>query len=613
MQKDIPRNRLRRRLKAAAQAVGVIAALAIVIRFAYVVSSIDGGWLILAAQRRAAMPGGDERAEEALPTLEPRQQAAFWLNHVDEIACGLGDPAQLAMGAAWLLDYPSPHYLSKHLQARFGPGSPLSATNTDQAVTEFHELCDANCLAFAKQATDIEPTNVDWWRMRAMLTSSFNLGNDTTWERLRTEQWPDIFDEAARHDPDNALYDYLAATRLWQASGKYDLLPRSTDGEIGSTLAVHDADRFALGTDYFERGQKKKFVAFGESGLPAIFEFLKQSGLPHNVQADLATSSLCLLHSSHLMMQLTRWQMARADERASAGDREGALDLARQCSKALSQIEAAGETTAFEIVFVVFQQQAAVRLLWLAEGERSRLTPGETAAIVNGAREAVLRSKVWHEAANRAAKPKPAPPNFADIVELAVLTCTPKSVGVLFVVGVTTWMFALWLGRRTGARQTVPAWQHAVAWLIAWAASFAVLGMAPAQFISIDKQPWAAAGVVIGVVLLTGGVLFWRSHFRFTLRTLFLTVLISAILCALLAVLHMQMANAGPPSLAVLPQGIGKLDATTVENTLRLAPQSWTAAAWQWFLHSGLFLSAGGGADTCGGMVGTAPVARQRN
>lgn len=591
MNANAPRSRLCRWLKGAARAILAIVALAVVARFAFVVSRMDGGWSTVFAPWQSGWSAEDEWPNGAIPRQEPPQQAAFWLKHVDKIVDGPGDPAQLAMGAAWLLDHPSPHYMSKHLS--FRAGRPLSAPDTGQAVDEFHKMCGANCLEFAKRATDLEPTNVNWWRMRAMLTSSLNLGSHVTWESTRTDRWTEILEKAARYDPDNALYDYLAATRLWEASAKRD---RSSFGQTNDriewTLSVRDANQFSKGTEYFERGQKKKFAAFGEAGLPAIFEFLKHSGLPRDVQAEFATSSLFLLHSSNLIVEVARWQMARVDERASAGDRREALKLARQCGKALFQFEAATETAAFDLVVVMFQQQIAMRLLQLAESEPSPVTAEEKAAIVRDAREAILRAKVWREAANRAARPKPAPPNAVDIVELAVIASTPKSVGALLVGGLFAGLGALLFARGARREATLPAWQHAVICSIAWVVVFATLGMLPAQFVSIDKQPWIAAGAVVGVVLLVACLLFRRSRFQFTLRTLFLTVLISAILCAFLALLHGQAAeDAGLASLAILPKGAGKLDAATVEIALRMAPQSWTAAAWQWFVHSGFYFS----------------------
>ncbi|HJT32996.1 MAG TPA: hypothetical protein VJ783_13225 [Pirellulales bacterium] len=593
MSVNVPRSRLRRLLKRAAQTIAALVALAVVARFAYLVSCMDGGWRTVLAQWQPGWSGGDEWPDRAVPRLEPPQQATFWLKHIDEIADGPGDPAQLAMGGAWILDHPSPHYMSKHLEARFGSGRPFSAEDTGQAVNEFHRLCGAKCLALAKRATDLEPTNVNWWRMRAMLTSSINLGSHVSWESMRTDQWTEILEEAAPHDPDNALYDYLAAARLWKANGKYEprsFAPRS-DG-IEWTLTVHDAHQFAKGTEYFERGQTKKFVAFGEAGLPAIFEFIKRSGLPRDVQAELATSSLYLLRSSDSIVALGRWQMARIDERAGAGDRVGALKLARQCSKALSQFEAAGETTAFELVLAVFQQRIAMRLLQLAESEPIPVTTEEKAAVMRDACEAILRVKVWQEAANRAAKPRLAPPDAVDIIEGAVLAFTPKSVVALLIGGLTAGLVAALFARGACRLEMLPAWQHAVIWSIACTLVFAILGIAPAEFVSIDKQPWIAAGALLGVVVLTGGILFWRSNFRFTIRTLFVTVSISALLSAFLAMLHRQAGSEDRlVSLAILPKGVAKLDAAAVESALRMVPQSWTVAAWQWFVHSGFYFS----------------------
>lgn len=59
----------------------------------------------------------------------------------------------------------------------------------------------------------------------------------------------------------------------------YEECWHSTVGDARTKVAAS----FNLGgaaIDRYEQAQRKKFVAFGEAGLPAIFEFLRRSGLP---------------------------------------------------------------------------------------------------------------------------------------------------------------------------------------------------------------------------------------------------------------------------------------------------------------------------------------------
>lgn len=593
MNLQVSRSRFGRLCKVACRSFVALVALAIAGRFIFAVSRIETAWSAIVAQWTP-----EWFTAHAVTDLEPPDQANYWLPKVDRIVAGPGNKAQLAMGAAWILDAPAPQYRSRYLQAHSGPGLSffVSEADTAQAEREFQSRCRAKCLELAERATELDPTNVDYWRMRALLISSCSL--DTIDNTVRTPRWAEVLEEAARHDPDNALYDYLAATRLWNASGKYHRLPESFSREppkhgIVYRLAIDDPQKFASGVAYFDRGQKKKFVAFGQPGLPAIVEFLKHSQLPHGVQADLAVSSLWLLRTSKLVIGITRWQMARVDDRASANDNSQALKLAQQCLKALSQIEAAGETTGNELVLAFSQRQAAERALWFIGTNSSPTTAEENAEIVRDARQAMLRVKVWQEAANRAAKPKPLAPSAADFLELAVLVSTPRSAGGLFIGGLLACFAAALLGRRAGPLPSLPAWQHAVAWVAGWVVVFAVLGMVPAEFVNVDQQPWLAAGAVVAIILFVCGVLLRRSRYQFTLRTAFIAVLISAILCAALAALFREASIKDDlPSLRILPKGVGHLSAAALQGALNIAPQSWAAAAWQWYLHSGFLFAA---------------------
>jgi hypothetical protein len=458
----------RRRVTAAAGLLVAIVATVVILRFVYVISKTDSGWSMVVARWRPTILERSDRGAEEVTNLEPAAQAAYWLRNVDQIVAGPGNPAQLAMGAAWILDAPSPHYRSKHLRALLARGLPLMADNTESAEGAFEEGCGHKCLELAKRATEIEPANVNWWRMRALLTSSFNLGGEAIDQSPRTSDWADILEEAAEHDPDNAIYDYLSATQLWTASASYDAAPETFPSSSPAsptiyTLTVRDSEQFEAGVAHFEQAQRKKFVAFGEAGLSAIFEFLRHSGLPPGVQADLAAGSLCLLRSSMLILGVVRWQAARMDDRTSAGDYLEVRRLAQQCLKALFQVAAAEETAAYDFAFTVHQQQTLERLLRLAELPEGRATSEDKSRIARDLRRAKLRVKVFQEAARRAAKPKPTGPNPVNIIDLAVLAFTPKSVTALLVGGLFAWLAATFLHRRFG-RQENSAHNSARVW-----------------------------------------------------------------------------------------------------------------------------------------------------
>ncbi len=76
----------------------------------------------------------------------------------------------------------------------------------------------------------------------------------------RMDNWREILQVASQHDPDNAIYDYLAVHFYWVSSAETDFQG------MNERLVVQDAERFNRGVSYFEEGQNKAFFAVGDAG-----------------------------------------------------------------------------------------------------------------------------------------------------------------------------------------------------------------------------------------------------------------------------------------------------------------------------------------------------------
>ena len=581
----------RRLLKRAVRLAAAVAALVVVSRFVYTASQVETGWSLVADRWRAATIG-QFYPQEPVANREPPEQAAHWLPETDRILAGSPPSARLAMGSAWVLDSPAPGFRAKHVEPPLVSMLPPTLARTEQAERVFEERCALKCLEFAQRATHAEPTNLDWSRMKALLVISCRFGGDADAHAPRIADWEEVLDEAAKHDTDNALYDYLAAINHWKAGGDYEwtfTTPESLDGAYAIT--VKDEKQFASGAARFEQGQKKKFLAFGEQGLSAIVEFLARSGLTLHEQAGVIRGTLCLMRPQRLIIDLTRWQMARVDDRVAAGEPAAALELLDQRSRVLDQVAAADEWIADDLIFHAFRQQTQRRRIELAQAYAELATREELDRFVRECRAAILQDNICHEAARRAAKPTPPPPSPIELLESSFLASAPESIGVLVLLGLLGWLLARWAGEGVEPDKLLAAWHHGLAWLAAWSASFVVLGMAPAELISRETQRWIAAAIVAGAVLLVGWLL-WRTRFRFSLRAAFVAVFACAVLCLPLAALHRQGVFDDLDPLAIPPVGAVNLDAATLQAAVKIPPQSWTAAAWQWLLHSGVFFGA---------------------
>ena len=49
------------------------------------------------------------------------------------------------------------------------PAPPIDRQQRDRYEDLFETECVTKCFEFAKKATELQPSNVDWWRLRAVL------------------------------------------------------------------------------------------------------------------------------------------------------------------------------------------------------------------------------------------------------------------------------------------------------------------------------------------------------------------------------------------------------------------------------------------------------------
>ncbi|MCU0880117.1 MAG: hypothetical protein MUF06_20285, partial [Pirellulaceae bacterium] len=245
--------------------------LGLACRLAWVAGRTETGVQSIGGHWRDATWGWVAGKRVPIANQDPADQAEFWLREAESVLADHPDDAELAMGAAMVLDAPGPNYAVRYLEPiESVPGIGIFPT-FDQAglkrsEDEFEARCRERCLALAAQGTECEPDNLAWWRLRAILLQRHSMHS---YDRLpRDSRWQEVLEEAARHDPDNALYDYLTAKYLWDESSRLDVIGTRQQ------LVVTDMERFDQGTRSFERGQSKRYFAVGDAGFTAAARFL---------------------------------------------------------------------------------------------------------------------------------------------------------------------------------------------------------------------------------------------------------------------------------------------------------------------------------------------------
>lgn len=526
---------------------------------------------------------------------EPVDQAEFWLPEVDRVLTLHPDSAQLAAGAALVLDSPGTDYWNRYLRKfdTFPGGGTfphLDSEGIQRAEDAFESRCRKQCLELAARATDLAPTNVDWWRLRAVLLwrkSFHSLDNNP-----RTEDWTDVLAECARHDPENALYDYLAADFYWNSSAEVEY------ADLDERLVVHDAELFERGNRCFEAGQRKRIFVVGDAGFPAVAAFLSNSTLPRAEHMSFVNSRPILLRQQLLLHETRNWLRSRAEAETSAGDVRSAFELHRQALHMVEQYTAASPSTAHDIIAPASARAATDAMNTLAQEHPDEFSPTELEEVAQLDERAEVDKLVLDEAgrdlaaANTQQAAGSISLNSATYIVLAfAVTALASLVTVLLLIGAVGIVLARWYKGRRPVDIGLPG--HLVAFTVACAVSVTMFGLAPAEIIAHGIQAWTLTILLIVAPAVVLALLVWGFRaFRFSLRTALLATSAICVLLGLFAAVrdHVDSFNSMPFDLSIPARGWEALDAESLRNLVRPLGD-WTWAAIQWTAYHGPYLA----------------------
>ncbi len=460
----------------------------------------------------------------------PDEQSAYWLAETKRIVANHPDSADIAMGAAWVLDAPG--------SGRFSRFPSLTSDDEEQQADRFEAACREQCLALAERATTLEPANVLWWRMRAVL-----LFRNPNWVQ-RTPNWRPVLEECAKHDPDNALYDYLIAVQLFQSNAT--IAWQSEGQAVLPNLHINDEERFADGVASLQRAQEKKFVSFGEFGVFSVAVFLRHAKISPQEQSDVGSTRRVADRSYNLLSSVVRtWQEGMANAARLGDDYAREFALHRDRLHCLDQIAAANESTVHESYIMSIAAHLAGKLHRMIEDHPSLASEEESRRL--GERYQTCIDDFWllHEVKNKQFSTRNS--RREAIRWPAILLHFSQFAGpVLLVIGLAIAVLARLLRRHAVYHQRpLGLWRSVLVWLCAFALTFTLFGAAPAQVISRQSQhrivEWFVWGCVIGVAvfLLRKIPKHRRPRLRrqITLRGLFGIVFAIAVVCAIWPVL----------------------------------------------------------------------------
>ena len=568
------------------------------VRLAVIASPMETGWEVLLSEWRNMALTWIDCEPMSISQQDPPQQADFWLREVDDVLARNPETAELCMGAAWVLDAPGNGYRHKYLTMKdFGAGIPPVPDLDYDAIralcSQFEDKCQSRCLALAARATELEPDDVRWWRMRAFLLFSDE-------GKPRNDHWRDLLKECSQRDPENALYNYLAARALWDEALELDFV-EGDDGDSIAKVKTQNQELYEEGNRWFEQGQKKTVLAIGEAGYPAISDFLSRTRLSRTAQAEVAVHRNVTGRQTMLFAIPWRWMGHLASTAELQGDMPELVTLQTQKYRLFEQAVAPSETSAMNcnILFSSSLAYSLCELQQLAEGHPELIQQDAVNQLVTRAKgfrtEAIVLARGVANMNSEREEQEDSAINTSIVAADARIMA-----GLLMLLAAVLLLAARLLGPTGSDDRRLGFARHTVAWLLGIGTSLVLLGLAPAEVISREVQTSVATAFAWGFVVVITAYVAWkaiwfgqRRRFQYRILTLLgcmTAVTIFAWIWPVLAETASKMQDL-TSEYHIPAKGFSGLDA----DTLKAVPQfssdkrRWTLT--QWNAHHGPYFA----------------------
>jgi tetratricopeptide (TPR) repeat protein len=492
------------------------------------------------------------------------------------------------MGAALVLDSPGQQYKIKHYN-----NGPYCADFVygylKQAEEAFEKRCGSRCLETADKAVKLDPENVDWWRLRAWLAFHESLYSSAI--AHDDPRGIEILEECARRDPDNALYDYLAANYYFKIGARLDDIK----------LVVEDAKMYQKGMECFERGQAKPHCTVGDAGFTATADFLALSGLPIVDQPDVVNSRKMSDWRIIFFRDLWRLQVARSEDKASAGEVEAALAPLRENLRLCDQFAAKELSAGHDSMLILIKDTTTNIMMEFVEKHKDALDAAEVARIVKLNESAKIEKMVVERAAALLPANKKTRVSTGGVSMTAVsagellsgfLVCfMPPFIVLLSFLGLLSSIFI-----RSCAKTEVPTVGpigQIASFLAAAIFSFCLFGLAPAEIIEKNAQSWiftiGLLSIPIVVVFGIGWIWLKLRSFQYSIRALLIGTLIFYLAFANIY-FWTSLLTEFPFPFRIPARGWGGLDLALLDS-MKYAYGDWCWAILQWNAYGGGYVT----------------------
>ncbi|QDT44336.1 hypothetical protein Pan241w_44450 [Gimesia alba] len=456
--------------------------------------------------------------EPSLSEQPPAEQAAFWVQQANKIEAVKHDP-QVALGAAWMLDSPRRLYLLRHYNTGLNDDKLTDLRliwiewdrETVEAMEDDFELrAGKACLEQSERATRLDPKNKHLWRNRALLLFQMYDREGESFQLIpRSKNWLAVLDECGRHDPENALYDYLAAVYLWSVSSQND--PKRG-------FEILDHLKFQQGQQRLRAGLQKPFLKMGFTGEAATFAFLSHTSFPLNQQNGMAESRNSNIREQFILANLLGFLRSEYVSDIRNKQLSSAATRARSLLRISDQISTEDAYHYITELKSMFRLNGLADLLKLQNIDAGIMNEAEFKTISEQYDQALLEEQITLEAQERITKPQKISANDSlSFFQTALLTATSLNIVLITLFCAIVAMLLSWIcSRNSDSKLTSTGfWQPAVCWCLGTLFSLGLWGFFAAEIVPFHFQYWPLLGCIWAgfLVCVFGALYFIRVAF----------------------------------------------------------------------------------------------------
>jgi hypothetical protein len=480
------------------------------VRLFWTASQTESGWTTLRQQWRDATAGIFIGDQIPIQRWKPVDQAEFWLQETKRITALEPDNAELAMGAAIVLE----------------------SIDWGYEYSDVERLSDRECrsqsLTMTSRATEIQQANACWWRLRALLQAPiFQFDLYLVSQECKTD-WLNSIEQCIIHDPDNALYDYLTVWQLFYDS--------TEDGFV----VITDPQKFTKAIQYWQKGLKKSQCILGSAASSAIRSFLSRSKAACFDQNDIAATREIISRFESVAYRLMEIQIRRAQDMERQGDIMGAVILLQETLYMLDQFSKLDEIEISDSIRNIIQSLTELNLI--AQVHSNLFTTEELDAIQSEIDNAILEKYILDKAQRRVFSSQFAQPLHWSFAAIFLFTkiALPTAMPLLFA-ALIFWMAGKYIKEdREKTSEIIDIPRQSLVWLACYILTYVALGMSGAGMISESVQGWSIIAFTFFIFMALMFWSMWRfvyiRRFQFTTRSLLILTFIIAFCCGILRI-----------------------------------------------------------------------------